>query len=174
VTDFSGHTPREQRRNTPTPGWESGVWVRIQRTRRNRRRGALTVAGALALAGALVAMRRAPEEPGPVRVSAAVDGALRPDRSAPIHARWYLTFEGAELRVYRNALGVVHRCPGSPGCVRSGQGGTLAMPLDTPGEYRAVVFSRPTPGPGRTLYEDLATARARGEPAELSASLVAY
>ncbi len=174
VAHLSGHGPQDRRRNTPTPGWESGVWVRIQHSQRNRRLGALALAAVVAAVGALVATRHAPDRPLPVRVTAAVEGTLRPDGSAPVHTLWRLRFEGAELRVYRNALGVVHRCPGSPACTRGAQGVTLAVPVDTPGEYRAIVFSRPTPGDGGTLLEDLAAARARGEPAEMSPSLVAY
>ncbi len=148
------------------------MWVRIQRSRRNRRLG-LMVAAALAVGGALVA-RHTPTERGLVRVNAALDGSLRPDGSARVHARWRLTFEGAELRVYRNALGAVHRCPGSPGCTRTEQGGTLTVPLDDPAEYRAVAFSRPLAGDGRTLHQDLTAARDRGEAAELSPALVVY
>ncbi|HVP60823.1 MAG TPA: hypothetical protein VMT11_09710 [Myxococcaceae bacterium] len=174
MSNLSGHSPPEHRCDTPTPGWESGVWVRIQRSRRNRRLGALTLAAALGVGGALVAGRRAPDTPGPVWVSAALDGTLRPDGSAPLHGLWRLTFEGAELRVYRNALGVVERCPGSPGCTRTEQGGTLALPVGGPGEYRAVVFSSPLSGGGRTLHEDIAAAHDRGAPVEMSPALVAY
>ncbi|HUM10994.1 MAG TPA: hypothetical protein VLT82_08615 [Myxococcaceae bacterium] len=173
MTELSGHRPREQRRDTPTPGWESGVWVRIQRSRRNRRLG-LMLAAALAVGGAVVSRRNVQDQRGPVRVNAALEGSLRPDGSAPAHALWRLTFEGAELRVYRNALGALHRCPGSPGCIRTEQGGTLTVPLDGPGEYRAVVFSSPLSGGGRTLHQDLTAAGDRDEPVEMSPALVAY
>jgi len=174
VAHLSGHDPRETRRDTPTPGWQSGVWVRIQHQRRNRHVAVLVVTAAVSVAGALAVVPRVPEKPRPLRVSAVVHGTVRPDGSAPLHTQWQLTFEGAELRVYRNALGAVHRCPGSPGCIPSGPGGRFVVPVDTPGEYRALVFSRSLSGDGGTLEEDFAAARARSQPAEMSPSLLAY
>lgn len=174
VTDLSGHAPHGQRRETPAPGWESGVWVRIQCRRRARRLGVTALAAVVASIGLVVARRQATPAPGPVRVDAVLEGPARSDGSAPVPAVWRLHFEGAELRVYRNALGVVHRCPGSVGCARSGRGGTLALPVDTAGEYRALVFSGPGAGDGLTLQGDLAASRARGHRVEMSPALVAY
>jgi hypothetical protein len=85
-----------------------------------------------------------------------------------------VTFEGAELRVYRNALGMERRCPGGAGCVSGPGGGVLTLLLDAPGEYRTLVFSRPMSGGGHTLQEDLAAARALGAVVEMSSSLVVY
>lgn len=87
---------------------------------------------------------------------------------------WRLRFEGAELRVYRNALGLVRRCPGAAGCESTGRGGMLTLPVATAGEYRAVVFSRAAGTEGRTLQADVAAAGASGVRVELSAPLVAY
>ena len=50
----------------------------------------------------------------------------------------------------------------------------MTFRADTPGEYRAVVFSRPAPTSGKTMQEDLARARARGDPVEISPSIVVY
>jgi len=102
-----------------------------------------------------------------------VETPLRADGSAPAPGRWRVDFEGAELRVYRNALSIVHRCPGE-GCVATARGGALELQVRAAGEYRAVVFSRPSSGSGRTLEEDLTAARARGDAVEMSAPLVAY
>ena len=66
-------------------------------------------------------------------------------------------YEGTELRVYRDALGHGASLPGSPGCTRTDRGGALELQVDTPGEYRAVVFSRPRP-PAASLQSDLAAA----------------
>jgi hypothetical protein len=149
------------------------VWVRIQRRRKARRLG-LVAAAVAALAGASVLAPRLRGAPPPqVRLAATVESPLRADGSAPVPARWRVEFEGAELRVYRNALGVVHRCPGE-GCTTTARGGALELPLATAGEYRALVFSRPVPGGGRTLEEDLSAARARGDAVEMSPALVAY
>jgi hypothetical protein len=168
---------KDPRRETPTPGWESGVWVRIQRQRRKHRLALGMLVLALA-AGALwvgLARRRVPEPPVPaLRVRAELETAVRADGSAALHARWRVAFEGAELRVYRNALGMVRRCPGDAGCAPAPGGGVLTLPLDEAGEYRALVFSRAVTGGGRTLQEDLAAARARGEAVEMSPSLVVY
>lgn len=174
VTDVSRRSLPHPRHDTPTPGWESGVWVRIERRRRVHRLGALVLAVMAGGAGAWLTRRSAVDAKAGVGVHAELQGALRPDGSAPLHARWRVSFEGAELRVYRNELGVVHRCPGSPGCTDAAGGGMLTMPLGAPGEYRALVFSRPARGVGPTLRDDLEAARARGEQVEMSASLVAY
>ncbi len=162
------------RRDTPSPGWESGVWVRIQRRRRHRRRALLMIAVAAACAGALVARQRSQDASPPVRIRVALESPGRTDGSAPANARWRLTYQGAELRVYRNALGVVLGCPGHPACAANASGGSAMLTLDGPGEYRALVFSRPQSGGGRTLQEDLLTARARGDQVELSRSMAVY
>ncbi|HZJ54938.1 MAG TPA: hypothetical protein VFD38_12430 [Myxococcaceae bacterium] len=162
------------RRDTPTPGWESGVWVRIQRRRRSRRLRLLAIAVAAACVGALLARRGARDAPPPVQLHVQLESPGRTDGSAPPGARWRVRYAGAELRVYRNALGMVLRCPGHPDCSATPNGGAATMTLDGPGDYRAVVFSRPPPGGGGTLQEDLLTARARGELVELSPSLVVY
>ncbi len=91
-----------------------------------------------------------------------------------MHAVWTVDFTGAELRVYRNALGAVRRCPGSSGCTVSAGGGRLAIPLDAPGEYRAVVFSHRPRGGGSTLEEDVESAQRRGDAVVLSTPIVAY
>ena len=109
----------------------------------------------------------------PIRLAATVETPLRADGSAPVPARWRVEFEGAELRIYRNALGVVYRCPGE-GCTTTARGGVLELPVTAAGEFRALVFSRPVSGSGRTLEEDLSAARARGDAVEMSAPLVAY
>jgi hypothetical protein len=129
---------------------------------------------AAAATWALLARREQhPEQPAP-RVQVELETAVRADGSAPLHASWRVAYEGAELRVYRNALGRVRRCPEGPGCVPAPGGGVLTLPLDEAGEYRALVFSRPVSGGGQTLQEDLAGARARGETVEMSPSLVVY
>jgi hypothetical protein len=162
------------RRDTPSPGWESGVWVRIQRRRRYRRLAFLVIAVAAACAGALVARRGARDASSPVGLHVALEIPGRTDGSAPPDARWRLTYQGAELRVYRNALGVVLGCPGHPACTANASGGSATLVPDGPGEYRALVFSHPQPGGGRTLQEDLVTAGARGDQVELSRSMVVY
>ena len=166
----------QARHDTPSPGWESGVWVRIQRRRRRqyRRLTVLVIAVAAAGAGVLVARRGARDASAPVRLHVALESQGRTDGSAPPDARWRLTYEGAELRVYRNALGVVLGCPGHPACTTEGSGGSVTLAPDGPGEYRALVFSHPQGAGGRTLHEDLLSARARGDLVELSPSLVVY
>ena len=44
VTDVAQRSLPHSRHDTPSPGWESGVWVRIQRRRRYQRLGALVLA----------------------------------------------------------------------------------------------------------------------------------
>jgi hypothetical protein len=174
VTDVAQRSLPHPRRDTPSPGWESGVWVRIQRQRRNHRLGAFVLAvAAIVGAGLLLVVRPGASRSTRVRLTTRVETPLRADGSAPVPGRWRVEFEGAELRVYRNALGVVHRCPGE-GCVATARGGALDLPVGAAGEYRALVFSRPSSGSGRTLGEDLAAARARGDAVEMSAPLVAY
>lgn len=173
VTDVAQRSLPHPRHDTPTPGWESGVWVRIQHRRRKHRLGAFTLAVA-AIAGAGLLLARPGASPStPVRLATRPQTPLRADGSTPVPGRWRIDFDGAELRVYRNALGVVHRCPGD-GCIRTARGGALELPVAAAGEYRAVVFSRPSAGNGRTLEEDLSVARARGDAVEMSAPLVAY
>jgi hypothetical protein len=109
-----------------------------------------------------------------VRVTAALQSPLRADGSAPLHARWQVAYDGAELRVYRNALGAAVRCPGSPECTLTAGGGAVSLTLDVPGEYRAATFSGPASVRGATMQEDLAAARARGDRVEISASVVVY
>ncbi len=174
VTDVAQRSLPHPRRDTPSPGWESGVWVRIQRRRRNQRLAALALSLTAAGAGALLARARLVDAPGPVQVRADLDDPLRADGSAPLHARWRISYTGAELRVYRNALGAALRCPGAAACTLTPVGGAVPVAADAPGEYRAVVFSRPVPTSGATMQEDLAGARARGDPVEISSSLVVY
>ena len=162
------------RHDTPSPGWESGVWVRIQRRRRYQRLGALVFALAAAAGSAFVAGHRVLGASATVRVQAALESSLRADGSAPLHVRWRITYDGAELRVYRNALGAVLRCPGAPECTVTTAGGAVTLPVDLAGEYRAVGFSRPVPGRGASMQQDLAAARARGDRVEVSPSLVVY
>lgn len=150
------------------------MWVRIARKRRRRALGLLSLAAAAACGGAVVARFRASPRPVPARIATALDGSPRPDGSAALPAVWRLRFQGAELRVYRNALGVVHRCPGSPGCRSAVRGGTLDLTVNAAGEYRALTFSRPFPGDGGTLHGDLAAASERGDEVVMSSPLVAY
>ena len=173
VTDVAQRSLPHPRRDTPTPGWESGVWVRIQRRRRNHRLWALALAVAAVVGAGLLLARPGAPAFAPVRLTTRVETPLRADGSAPVPGRWRVDFEGAELRVYRNALSMVHRCPGE-GCVATARGGALELLVRAAGEYRAVVFSRPSSGSGRTLEEDLTAARARGDAVEMSAPLVAY
>jgi len=172
VTDVAQRSLPHLRRDTPTPGWESGVWVRIQRRRRIHRLGALALVVA-AIAGAWVLVRPRPSPSIRVRLATRVETPLRADGSVAVPGRWRVDFEGAELRVYRNALAMVHRCPGT-GCTTTEGGGALELPLAAAGEFRAVVFSSPSSGSGRTLAEDLSVARAGGHEFEMSAPLVAY
>jgi hypothetical protein len=174
VTHVAQRSLPHVRRDTPRPGWESGVWVRIQRRRRYRRVAFLVIAVAAACAGALVARRGARDASSPIGLHVTLESPGRADGSAPPDARWRLTYQGAELRVYRNALGVVLGCPGHPACSTNASGGSATLAPEGPGEYRALVFSRPQPGGGRTLQEDLRAARARGDQVELSRSMVVY
>jgi len=174
VTHVAQRSLPHVRRDTPSPGWESGVWVRIQRRRRYRRLGFVVGALVAACVGVLVARRSATDASSPVRLHVALESPGRTDGSAPPDGRWRLTYEGAELRVYRNALGVVLDCPGHPACTANASGGSATLAPDGPGEYRALVFSRPQHGGRRTLQEDLLTARARGDQVELSRSMVVY
>jgi hypothetical protein len=150
------------------------VWFRIQRRRRYRRL-ALLALGTLAIGlGVLFLRRPAPAPAAAVRISATLDRPLRADGSAQLGSVWRIRFEGKELRVYRNALGVAHRCPGSPGCTQSDRGGALDLPLATAGEYRALVFSGPGDGDGLTMLGDLQAATARSTRVEISPPIVAY
>jgi hypothetical protein len=174
VTDVAQRSLLHPRRDTPTPGWESGVWIRIQRRRGNHCLGALALVLAAVGAGALLARARRVDASAPVHVRADLEGLLRTDGTAPLEARWQISYAGAELRVYRNALGATLRCPGAPECALASGGGVLTVRLGAPGEYRAVAFSRPVPASFATMQEELAGARARGEPFEISPSLVVY
>ncbi|HET9156292.1 MAG TPA: hypothetical protein VFN91_06470 [Myxococcaceae bacterium] len=162
------------RHDTPPPGWESGVWVRIQRRRRTHRLAAGVLALAAGGVGALLARAGLVDARAPVEVRVDLGSPRRVDGSAPLHARWQIRYTGGELRVYRNALGAVLRCPGATECMLTAGGGAVALVADAPGEYRAVVFSRPLAASGATMQEDLAGARARGDPVEISSSLVVY
>lgn len=173
VTDVAQRSS-PSRRDTPSPGWESGVWTRIQRRRRHRRLGTVLLGLAAAAGGALVAHHRVLEAPAPLSVQVELRTPLRADGSAPLHARLRATYEGAELRVYRNALAAALRCPGDSECTATRGGGVADVQVEAPGEYRAVVLSRRLPGAGTTMQEDLALARARGDRVEVSASLVVY
>lgn len=174
VTDVAQPSLPKSRRDTPPPGWESGVWVRIQRQRRTHRLVALALTLTAAAAGAILARERLVESAAPVKVRAALETPLRTDGSAPLHARWQVRYVAAELRVYRNALGAVLRCPGSPECVLTPGGGAVTFVADTAGEYRAVVFSRAVGASGATMQEDLTGARGRSDRVEISPSLVVY
>ena len=174
VTDVAQRSLPQSRHDTPSPGWESSVWVRIQRRRRYRRLGALVLALAAGGGGALVARHHVLGASATVRVTAALESPLRADGSTPLHARWQVAYDGAELRVYRNALGAVVRCPGSAECTVTAGGGAMSLMLDVPGEYRAVTFSRPASARSSTMQEDLAAARARGDRVEISGSVVVY
>ena len=174
MTPLSAHGPTGLRRDTPTPGWESGVWVRIQRQRRIHRLGAVLLAAAAAAGGGLLARNRSAPDGPRVGVATRLLGTTRADGSAALPATWHVNFEGAELRIYRNALGVLHRCPGSAACSGEGRRGTLELPVVAAGEYRAVVFAAASPGDGRTLEGDVTAARQRGEAVEMSSPLVAY
>src|SRR5215831_12398464 len=112
VADVSGHL-RPEWRQTPSLGWEGGVWTRIERRRRMKRLVALVVAGAAIWVGVQVVWHRTTLRPAPVRVSVEVLGPLRPDGSTALPAVWQVRFEGGELRIYRNGLQTAHRCPGS-------------------------------------------------------------
>jgi hypothetical protein len=174
VTDAAQPSLPKPRRDTPPPGWESEVWVRIQQRRRTCRRVALALTLTAAAAGALLARARLIDSPVPVQVRTELESPLRMDGSAPLHARWQVRYAGAELRVYRNALGAVLRCPGSPECVLTPGGGAVTFAADMAGEDRAVAFSRPVPASGATMHEDLTGARARSDRVEVSPSLVVY
>jgi len=150
------------------------VWTRIQRRRRYRRLGAVVLGLAAAAGGALVARHRVLDATQSLRVQVELRTPLRADGTAPLHARWRASYEGAELRVYRNALAAALRCPGAPECTATGGGGVANVHVEAPGEYRAVVFSRRLPGAGATMQEDLALAHARGDRVEVSPSLVVY
>ncbi|MGZ6070405.1 MAG: hypothetical protein ACXWK8_04260, partial [Myxococcaceae bacterium] len=121
----------------------------------------------------ILAQRLGRPEPFPARVSAELEGPPRMDGSAPLRAVWHLRFEGAELRVYRDERGVVS-CPGSTSCTRTDRGGTLALAIDAPGEYRALVFTQPGAGDGTSLRRDLVAASEDGNPVRMSAPLIAY
>lgn len=121
-----------------------------------------------------MAHHRMLEAPASLRVLVELRTAPRADGSAPLHARVRATYEGEELRVYRNALAAALRCPGGPECTTRRGGGVADVHVEAAGEYRAVVFSRRPPGPGGTMQEDLALARARGDRVEVSASVVVY
>jgi hypothetical protein len=150
------------------------VWTRIQRQRRVRQLAAFAVAAAAGWMGGQLVRHRTAPRPAAVRVSVELLGSLRPEGSTSLPALWQVRFAGAELRIYRNALGVVHRCPGSVGCTATPSGGVLTLPLDEAGEYRALVFSRPDPGDGSTLQRDLEAARRRGDQVGMSPPLIAY
>jgi hypothetical protein len=173
VRDASRHPP-EPRQDTPARGWETLVWGRILRRQRARRLGALAFAAVVLGGVCLVVLGRgAPESVAP-RVRVALEGPRRLDGSTPVHAVWQVSYEGNELRVYRDDGGVLQRCPGSTGCSRTERGGTLELKVDAPGEYRLLVLGTPSTAPGLSLESDLMAARRRGDPVALSAPLIAY
>src|SRR5262244_773974 len=93
VTDVAQRSLPHPRRDTPTPGWESGVWVRIQRRRRTRRLGLLVLTILAAGLGFLAARRPAPTPTARVRIGATLDRPLRADGSAPLGSVWRIRFE---------------------------------------------------------------------------------
>ncbi len=150
------------------------VWGRILRRQRARRLGALAFAAVVLCGVCLVVLARSGPESAAPRVSVALEGLLRLDGSTPVHAVWQISYQGNELRVYRDDLGVLHRCPGFTGCTRTERGGTLELKVDAPGEYRVLVLGRPSTAPGLSLEGDLMAARQRGDPVALSMPLIAY
>jgi hypothetical protein len=150
------------------------VWVRIQRRRRVHHLVALALALTAGGVGGVLARAGLADAPAPVEVRVDLGSPRRADGSASLRARWQVRWAGGEVRVYRNALGAVLRCPGAAACALHPGGGVVSLVVDVPGEYRAVVFSRPLASSGATMQEDLTRARARGDPVEISSSLVVY
>jgi len=133
---------------------------------------ALAVVGVGAWIGAVLALRQGRLIPQ-VRIEAQVEGPLRSDGSTPPGRTWRVNFEGAELRLYRNGLRWGERCPGGSGC-RTGPRQELRLPLEGPGDYRAVAFSAAPGDEGGTLHDDTTQAQARGVAFALSEPLIVY
>jgi hypothetical protein len=130
------------------------------------------VLAALGLGASAALLLRHTRTGAGVRIESRVEGALRPDGSAAPGRTWQLLFDGAELRVYRNGLPWGERCPGGLGCT-GGARQALHLPLEGPGEYRAVAFSR-NGGEAGTLHDDVTRARAEGQDVALSDPLIVY
>ena len=112
-------------------------------------------------------------EPSRALVSTELEGARRPDGSAPLQTVWNIRFDGAELRIYRDEV-EVQRCPGAADCTRTERGGTLALRIDGPGEYRALAFTRPSATSGTALRRELALAAEDENSVQMSSPLIAY
>ena len=107
------------------------------------------------------------------RIEARVEGPLRPDGTTAPGRTWRVAFDGAELRLYRNGLRWGERCPGGAACT-AGARQELRLPLEAPGDYRAVAFSAAPGDEGGSLHEDTALASARGVSFALSEPLIVY
>jgi len=127
----------------------------------------------VAAAGVVFFQRFSRPEPFRALVGTEIEGARRRDGSVPLQTVWNIRFEGAELRVYRDEV-EVQRCPGAAGCTRTDRGGTLALGIDAPGEYRALAFTRPCATSGTALRRDLALAEEGENSVQMSSSLIAY
>ena len=151
------------------------MWSRIGLAPTPRRGSLVAVALAIVVGGGIGGML-AVRQGRPVtraRIAAQVDGPLRPDGSTAPGRTWRVVFDGAELRLYRNGLRWGDRCPGGAACT-AGARQELRLPLEGPGDYRAVAFSAAPGDEAGSLHEDTTQARARGVSFALSDPLIVY
>jgi hypothetical protein len=137
----NGASPRQA---TPPPDWESGSGPDRSGPRgddawRCSRSGG---GNGRCWRAALAPWRRASGRHLGARVEARVDGPSA-RRSAQPGRVWWVAFEGAELRMYRNGLRW-GRCPGRSGCTRGPRESSACRWMG-----RASTRRSPSPGPGK-------------------------
>lgn len=95
-------------------------------------------------------------------------------RTASVGDRMILRAKAAAaVRLYLEGQTLIASCPEDPRCARQGEHLTLELPLEAPGEYRAILLhgSGPPPAPSASMKDDLAAAN-RASFSVLSASPV--
>jgi hypothetical protein len=160
---------------TPPRDFEARVFAAIARRRTAARlRWPIAVgAGLLSAALVLALLWRAdrdPDRPALALVQSiersAATRPVRGESAAPgdlLHLR--LAGGPAELRVYREGGGLVHRCADAPACALEGNGVATSVRLDVRGDYQAIAIplaGAALPAATGDLDADLAALEAAG------------
>jgi len=155
----------------PPPGWQAGVWQRLEeRRRRPRWLWTFVPLGAAAALAAILffAIPRPSAVPSLTQEIAAGDTAVRSTSAHPGDRLRLRAETGgaphAELRLYRNGRDLLLQCPGSPACRREGTTLQAELVLPAPGTYQSVFLSgtQPLPPPGAGLDADAGAALRQG------------
>jgi hypothetical protein len=182
-------TLREDLRRLPgppsRPGWEAGVWAGI--ARRDQGQGAtravrwilgLGLPAAAAMAALLLWLR--PPGGDPAGTPAVSDRPLLAMRIVPgaqkhraagqaaagdeLRVVVHSATGNAEVRVYRDDVGLAVRCSDKPPCSRKGKSLELRWPLPAVGRYRVQVVGAPSALPEPEGSYDIDTARLMAVP----------